>query len=330
MNMRRLSAFSALVTALAAATAWGQNSPDQGSSAVAAQASGQSAVTAGGQGASAQGGTGARADEGGSALASGSSVNAVLTRPVDSRRSKPGDPVAARTTQDARTESGASIPRGSLLMGHVAQTQTHGEGEAASSMAIVFDKAVTKDHHEIPLRSVAIQAVAAAEGAGAASLGETGGMMGANGGVGAGGGMGGSRGSGLGGGLVGHTTGALGGTLGSSAGGVAGGTGSLAATGAGALQAGPGATGGLDATGLLISQSTGVFGLHGVSLGSGATEAATGTVVSSSGKSVHLDQGTRLLLSSGPSSGASGEGASHRAPGAGGAADSRGDKGDRR
>ncbi|HEV3180924.1 MAG TPA: hypothetical protein VGZ05_10675, partial [Steroidobacteraceae bacterium] len=132
--------------------------------------------------------------------------------------------------------------------------------------------------------------------------------------------------SGLGGGLGGHTTGALGGTLGSSVGGVAGGTGSLAAAGTGALQAGPRATGGLDVTGLLTSQSTGVFGLHGVSLASGTTDAATGTIVSSSGKSVHLDQGTRLLLSSG----ASGEGASHRAPGAGGAADSRSDRGDRR
>src|SRR5580704_3545952 len=98
MNMRTLSALSAVVIALAAATAWGQNSPDQGSSAAAAQASGQSAVTAGGQGASARGSTGAQADEGGTALASGSSVNAVLTKPVDSRRSKPGDPIAARTT----------------------------------------------------------------------------------------------------------------------------------------------------------------------------------------------------------------------------------------
>jgi len=74
--------------------------------------------------------------------------------------------------------------------------------------------------------------------------------------------------------------------------------GSLAGGTAGTLQAGPGAMGGLDAAGLLTAGSTGVFGLRGLNLSGGAAGAAMGSVMTSSGKSVHLDQGTRFLLSS--------------------------------
>ena len=129
-----------------------------------AQTSGQGAVAADRSGAGAQGSAAgaARADDTSANLASGSSVNAVLTRPVDSRHTKPGDPVSARTTQNARTEGGTSIPKGSTLMGHVSDAHTAAEGQAGSSVGIVFDKAVTRDGHEIALRNVGIQAVAAA------------------------------------------------------------------------------------------------------------------------------------------------------------------------
>jgi hypothetical protein len=266
------------------ATASAQSPPAAG-----AQASGQGAATVDRSSASAQGGAAgaAHADDTSASLASGSSVNAVLTKPIDSRRSKPGDPVSARTTQNARTEGGATIPKGSTLIGHVSDAHAATEGQAASSMAIVFDKAVTRDGHEIALRNVGIQAVAAAQTSVASSAGDAGAMTGAAGGAG----------MNRGGGLLGRTTGAVGGTVGSGLG-AAGGVGSLAGGAAGSLQAGPGAMGGLDATGMLTSGSTGVFGLRGLSLSGGAAGAAMGSVMTSSGKSVHLDQGTRFLLSS--------------------------------
>jgi len=247
-----------------------------------AQASGQGAVAADRSGAGAQGSAAgaAHADDTSANLASGSSVNAVLTKPVDSRHTKPGDPVSARTTQNARTEGGTSIPKGSTLMGHVSDAHAAAEGQAGSSVGIVFDKAVTRDGHEIPLRNVGIQAVAAAEASAASSAGEVGPMTSAGGGAGM------SRG----GGLLGRTTGAVGGTVGSGLG-AAGGVGSLAGGAAGTLQAGPGAMGGLDAAGMLTAGSTGVFGLRGLSLSGGAAGAAMGSVMTSSGKSVHLDQG---------------------------------------
>jgi hypothetical protein len=284
MPMRHLSGplCLAATAVLFAATASAQ-------SPAGAQASGQGAVAADRSGASAQGSAAgaAHADDTSANLASGSSVNAVLTKPIDSQRSKPGDPVSARTTQNARTEGGTTIPRGSTLIGHVSDAHAPTGGQAASSMGIVFDKAVTRDGHEIPLRNVGIQAVAAAEASVASSAGDAGAMTGVGGGAGM------SRG----GGLLGRTTGTVGGTVGSGLG-AAGGVGSLAGGAAGTLQAGPGAMGGLDAAGMLTAGSTGVFGLRGLSLSGGAAGAAMGSVMTSSGKSVHLDQGTRFLLSS--------------------------------
>src|SRR3984893_6869907 len=273
----------AVPAALCAPTASAQSQPGAG-----AQASGQGAATADRSGASAQGGAAgaAHADDRSANLASVSSVNAVLPKPVGSGRNKPGDPVSAHTTQPAKTEGGTSIPKGSTLIGHVSDARAGADGQAGSSRGIVFDKAVTRDGREIPLRNVGIQAVAAAETSAESTAGDAGAMMGASSGAG-------SRG----GGLLGHTPGAVDGTVGSGMG-TTRGVGSLAGSATGALQAGPGAMGGLDAAGMLSGSSTGVFGLRGLSLSGGSAGAATGSVITSTRTSVHLDQGTRFLLSS--------------------------------
>jgi hypothetical protein len=183
------------------------------------------------------------------------------------------------------------------LVGHVSEAHARGEGQAESAVGIVFDKAVTRDGHEIPLRNVGIRALAAAEGSAAASAGDAGSMMGAGAT-----GTGGMTSAARGGGLLGRTAVP---TVGSSVGAVGSATGSLAGNAAGALQAGPGAVGGLDASGLLSASSSGVFGLRDVSLSSAGSSTTQGSVVTSTGKSVHLDQGTRMLLSS--QAGTSGE-----------------------
>jgi hypothetical protein len=300
MTTRSISAVflaAATTLAIAAASAQGppaQSPPSQSQPGASAQASGQGAVSADRSGAKAQGNASssaaAHAGDNSAALAGDSSVNAVLTKPVDSRKSKPGDPVNARTTQPAKTEDGRSIPRGSTLVGHVSEVHARGEGQADSAVGIVFDRAVTRDGHEIPLRNVAIRAVAAAESAMSAGVGDSGMMTEPRGGM--------SGGRAGGGGGVGRTTGAVGSTVGAGLSAAGSATGSLAASGAGALQVGPGAVGGVDASGLLTAGSSGVFGLRDLSVSSAASGAAQGSVVTSTGKSVHLDQGTRLLLSS--------------------------------
>ncbi len=243
-------------------------------------------------GASAAGGAdaAAAANDNRAALASGSSVNAVLTKPVDSGRSKPGDPVSARTTEASRTDGGVEIPKGSTLMGHVVDAHARGAAQSESSLAVVFDRAVTKHHAEIPLRDVSLRAIGAAEAAASSDIGNE--SMSAGGA-----GMGAARG---GGGLVTRTSGTLGATAGAGLGGVSGRMGSAAGATAGALAGGAGAVGGINGQGLFSANSAGVFGMPGVSL-AGAADSTTGAVITSKDRSVHLDQGTRLLLAGGTS-----------------------------
>jgi len=68
-----------------------------------------------------------------------------------------------------------------------------------------------------------------------------------------------------------------------------------------------GAVGGLNAAGQLTSNSQGVFGLNGLNLNAAASNATQGSVITSAGKNVHLDSGTRLLLVSSAQAGLQGE-----------------------
>jgi hypothetical protein len=52
----------------------------------------------------------------------------------------------------------------------------------------------------------------------------------------------------------------------------------------------------LDSAGQLTSNSHGVWGLEGLHLSTDATSATEGSLITSSGKSVHLDSGIRMLL----------------------------------
>jgi hypothetical protein len=113
----------------------------------------------------------------------------------------------------------------------------------------------------------------------------------------AGSGMAGGRGT-LGG--VASTAGGAAGTVTNTAanvGGVAGGTVNSAANAGGSIAgASKGAVGGLNAAGQLTSNSQGVFGLNGLNLSAAAANATQGSVITSAGKNVHLDSGTRMLL----------------------------------
>ena len=219
-------------------------------------------------------------------LAQGTAMNAELTRPVDSRHGKPGDPITARTTQPARTEDGMTIPKGSLLQGHMTEAHARGQDQPNASMGIVFDKVVTKGGHEMALGNLAIQALAAADSS-LATDSSSAAMMAMSSASGAG-----YAGSGP----LGRESGALGVTL--DTGGHIAGSGSAAVTdrATGALQAAPGAVGGLDASGFLTTNSTGVFGLRDLSLTTAAVGSASGSVITSTGRSVRLEQGTRMLL----------------------------------
>jgi hypothetical protein len=228
-------------------------------------------------------------------LAGGTAFNAALSSPIDSKKCKPGDAVTARTTEAAKSEGKTVIPKGSRLVGHVTQASARAKGESESSLGIVFDKAILKNGEEVPL-NVAIQAIAAAQSNVSAAGADLDAFAGA-GASGAGSGGGGGRG-GLG-GLTSGAGGAVGAVTNTAAnvGGVASGTVNSAANAGGSIAgASRGAVGGLNAAGQLTSNSQGVFGLNGLNLNAAASNATQGSVITSAGKNVHLDSGTRMLL----------------------------------
>jgi len=238
-------------------------------------------------------------------LASGTAFNAELSSPIDSKKSKPGDAVNARTTEAVKSEGRTVIPKGAKLVGHVTQASARAKGESESALGIVFDKAILKNGEEIPL-SAGIQALAAAQSS-ASAAGSDLDAYGAGASA-AGSGAGGGRGG------LGGVTSAAGGAVGAvtntaaNVGGVADGTvNSAAGAGRSVVGASKGAVGGLNAAGQFTSNSQGVFGLNGLNLNAAASNATQGSVITSAGKNVHLDSGTRMLLVSQAQAGSQGE-----------------------
>jgi hypothetical protein len=281
----------------------------QTSAQAGAQSSSQTSVQAGQTQAQASGSasasTAASAQNGqaSGSVASGTAFNAALSSPVDSKKCKPGDVVNAHTTEAVKSEGKTVIPKGSKLVGHVTQASARAKGESESALGIVFDKAILKNGQEIPL-SAGIQAIASAQ-SGVSAAGSDMDAMGASG---AGSGMAGGRGA------VGGVTSAAGGAVGTvtntaaNVGGVAGGAVNTAANAGGSVAgASKGAVGGLNAAGQLTSNSQGVFGLNGLNLNAAASNATQGSVITSAGKNVHLDSGTRMLLVSQAQAGSQGE-----------------------
>ena len=227
-------------------------------------------------------------------LSSSTVFNATLSSPMDSKKSKPGDAVTGRTAESVKSEGKTVLPKGTKLVGHVTQASARAKGDTESALAISFDRAILKNGQEVPL-NVAIRAIASAQTA--ASI--AGSDLDAGGGAGAYANGSGSSGRGALGGLVSTAGGATGSVTNTVAG-----TGNLAdstvntatRTTVGASGAATGAVGEPNSAGQLTANSQGVFGLNGLNLKAAETGGAQSSLITSVGKSVHLDSGTRMLL----------------------------------
>ena len=208
----------------------------------------------------------AQTEPGAVTLPSGTGVNAELNSSVDSKKAKVGDKVEAHTTEEIKYAGKIIVPRGAKLEGHVTEATARSKGDSGSTLAIQFDKAIVKKGEEIPL-NVAILAIAAplpdfsggSPGTGSDSRG--------------GGSAPTASGSPMG---TSHTPTATPGTpnIPDAADGTMG--------GGGAAQLSP--------------KSRGVYGLGDLKLMVASSNGNQTTVVTSSGKNVRLDGGTRLLL----------------------------------
>jgi hypothetical protein len=228
-------------------------------------------------------------------LASGTAFNAMLKTPVDSKKSKPGDSVTARTTEDVKASGRTVLPRGTRIIGHVTQASARAKGDSETTLTMTFDRAILKNGQEVPL-DVAIQAMAWAQTAASSSendadsiggVGANSGAAAAAGGRGAVGGLTSTAGSAV--GSVRNTAATVGGTADAAVRSTVSSTTEVAG-------ASTGIVGGVNAAGQLAPNSHGVFGLNGLTLSSAADSNTRGSVITSAGKNVHLDSGTRMLI----------------------------------
>jgi len=88
------------------------------------------------------------------ALEEGSILYAELSKTVDAKKVKTGDPVNAVLLADVLAHGKVVARRDSKLVGHVTEAQPHSKDVPESRLGIVFDKLILKGGQEIPFVSV--------------------------------------------------------------------------------------------------------------------------------------------------------------------------------
>lgn len=204
----------------------------------------------------------------GAASVSGLGFTADLDGTLDSRKAKVGDVVVVRSTEAVKADGKMIFSKGTKFAGHVTQSLARAKGDADSVLAVQFEKAVLKNGEEVPVK-LTIRAMAAQK---RFEAGETPGqdpMAGAG---------------------AGATSSPMTGSRNTSPRpDAAAGNPRVASNEANGHD-------GLNEAGQLTSASRGVYGMIGLRLAEDTSKEIPVSAVVSSGKNVHLDAGTRLLL----------------------------------
>lgn len=216
-------------------------------------------------------------------LAPGSVLGAELSKGIDAKKAKVGQPVMAKSLADLRDTNGnLVVSRGAKLLGHVTEVKPATKQESQSTLGIIFDKVENKhgkQTQEIGMRA-AIQALAKPQSSPMMEEGAPG-PMGGPGPASSGGGgtMGGSR--------PGMGPGSTGGQR--PAGASPGQTGDMGGAPMGGQQGqGSGAP-------AINANSHGVIGIPNLTLSPQASP-SEGSILTSSRGNVKLDGGTLLVL----------------------------------
>jgi hypothetical protein len=196
-------------------------------------------------------------------LANGTPILLELNNSVDSKKAKVGDAIVAHTTVALKSNDDRTIlPKGAKVEGHITQAGAKSKGASESALGIQFDKAILKDGGEITLAAV-IQALGAPTRFSSASD--------AN-----------SQPSPS--------------TIGTNQTSPMGGQHTPPPTPQDVGGAAPPPDAGLVSSPRLDARSRGAVGMHGITLNDQPVNDRPSTVVVSNGKSVHLDDGTQILL----------------------------------
>jgi len=87
----------------------------------------------------------------------GTLIRVELDKTIDAKKAKVGDEVSGKTTDDLKSNPPGLATKGCKILGRVAEVAPH-EHDSVSKLGIVFDKLVLKDGSEMPLPAL-IQAI---------------------------------------------------------------------------------------------------------------------------------------------------------------------------
>lgn len=197
-------------------------------------------------------------------LKAGTTLQAELSKGLDAKKAKAGDPIEAKLMEDVKTNGNVVLHRGSKLLGHVTEAQAKAKENAESTLGIVFEKAVAKGGEETAFNALVVAVAPAREGS-PSIAGDPGSLSSAPS-------MGGQPFG------AGHS---MGGPSASSAPAVNSAVGNDTAN--------------VTANGTLTAASRGVVGMDGVTLGRAAV-GNQGSVIKSAKRNVKLEGGTQLVL----------------------------------
>ena len=87
-------------------------------------------------------------------LENGAILYAELSKTVDAKKAKAGDPVTAQLLADVLSHGKIVARHDSKLIGHVTEAQARTKENPESRLGIVFDKVILKGGKELPFRSL--------------------------------------------------------------------------------------------------------------------------------------------------------------------------------
>jgi hypothetical protein len=97
-------------------------------------------------------------------LQPGSLIYAELSKSIDSKKAKEGDPVVAKVTQAVLSRGKIAIPKNSRILGHLTSAKAYAKDQAQSELGIAFDRAELKGGTQIPMSGLTIQAIGGTAG----------------------------------------------------------------------------------------------------------------------------------------------------------------------
>ena len=87
-------------------------------------------------------------------------IVAELSKSLDAKKAKTGDPVEAKTTMDVLSLGKIVMPRNTRIVGHFTSAKVSGKESPNSNIGIAFDHAIMKDGRELSL-TASVRAIGA-------------------------------------------------------------------------------------------------------------------------------------------------------------------------